>query len=112
MNQASLLLQGLIPYLLRGSKLYLGHQSITPEEWGNYLYIETSRDDALSILENSNLNPVIVNDNLYRLDISSDTYLKIIKPFLKGKYSLVDKEYVKNNFEKSFKKVGKDWKPE
>lgn len=103
MNQATLLLKGLIPAPLRDNTLiYLGNQKVTEERWGDYLYLQTSYELVEQVFEKEGISVVIVEDDIYRIDISSQIYQKIIEPFLQGKYSEMDKEYVNEHFKRSF----------
>lgn len=79
------------------------------EDWGNYFYMEYPLD-GLSEFMLSELRThvnykyeydTIDNTVIFIFNIGDRIKETIIKPFLEGKYSLIDREYVNRCFPKS-----------
>ena len=117
MNQATRFLKGLIPSSLRSEcTLYVGYQDVTPELWGDYLYIQTNAPTIFQAFEKEmpDIELEIVNEdqNLYRYSFSSEVYTKIVNPFLNGKYSSICRKYVERTFPSgNLAYLDEDWLP-
>lgn len=98
-NQSTSFLIGLVPYKIRyRTLLYVGHEGINPDEWGEYLYIKGSDVESAYAEHGISVDIVDIDNHLYRVKIDEKTFLTIVHPFLQGKYSKIDKGYVNKTF--------------
>lgn len=98
-NQTTSFLIGLVPYKIRyRTLLYVGHQDVQAEEWGEYLYIKGADVESAYAEHGISVDIVDVDEQLYRVKIDEKTFHTIVEPFLCGKYSQMDKGYVNKTF--------------
>lgn len=98
-NQSTSFLIGLVPYKIRyRTLLYVGHEDINPDEWGEYLYIKGSDVESAYAEHGISVDIINVDNHLYRVKIDEKTFHTIVEPFLSGKYSQIDKGYVNKTF--------------
>lgn len=86
---------------------YIGDQDMEPEVWGERLYllflgdllkpfmIETLRNRKDFHTMRSTAKGILMS-----FTFTDDFKLRVVKPFLMGKYSQIDRDYVKNHFQK------------
>ncbi len=86
---------------------YLGYYLKTGDTWGECIYLsfEESKltEHMVSYLmkhEQFLSSMVDGNTRIFEFRVTESTQDAIVKPFLEGKYSKVDKDYVNNNFPK------------
>ena len=98
---------------------YLGHAHYEGSNvWGNYFYIQIVNElldpTLLSNLRNHNQYETEIDDIdwvLFAFKFTPEQKTKIINPFLEGKYSKIDREYVRENFPmNSNGKVSMNWR--
>ena len=87
---------------------YLGDETTNPGVWGEYLYLtfdkhELTQELIEELKDHGLLNKTyqsILDDSIqvYRFDIDEEDSESIVQPFIKGKYSEINREYVKENF--------------
>lgn len=76
--------------------------------WGDYLYLlynnQTLSEEYIKQLRKHTLYHDVYdpeeNETIFIFKLSEEIKRKIVSPFLKGKYSLIDRDYVKQNFRK------------
>lgn len=86
---------------------YLGNTEYEGENnWGKYFYIELDYEDIKSITNEFLTHPQYIthfhsaNDTLFYVFEITYNQRKIVDPFMDGKYSLIDREYVNKYFNK------------
>jgi len=98
-NQSTSFLIGLVPYKIRyRTLLYVGHQGVQAEEWGEYLYIKGSGIEKAYAEHGISVDIIDLDEHLYRVKVDEKTFHTIVHPFLSGKYSQMDKGYINKTF--------------
>ena len=86
--------------------VYCGHTEYQGnDEWGKFLYFQLNKNISETLLRQlrthawykTELDPDS-KSILFVFEPDIETKLLILKPFLDGKYSQIDRAYVKNNF--------------
>lgn len=78
--------------------LYVGHQEVQAEEWGEYLYIKGADVESAYAEHGIIVDIIDVEQHLYRVKVDEKTFHTIVEPFLHGKYSQIDKGYINKTF--------------
>ena len=95
------------------SNCYIGNMDWEGEDsWGNYFYVAFKEDLSLELLKTLEVHPMFTT-SLWRDDeiflaifkFTEEQKEKIIQPFIAGKYSEIDREYV-NKYFKQFNSTG------
>lgn len=86
--------------------------------WGEYYYVKTEKDYSTGLMENLRVHPMYVRDyyteegnQIIIFKFTPEQREKIIKPFLEGKYSEIDREYVNKYFRRNAPsgKISTNW---
>jgi len=80
--------------------IYLGNYLVQGDQWGEYLYLVLNgaiTSELREILDN-HPQKVSESDGIYTFAITDKDKETIVSPFLKGKYSEIDRDYVAKNF--------------
>lgn len=85
---------------------YLGNVEYEGDDsWGNYIYLELKRDTPGYLIRHLRNHSWFINEYdpttesiIVVMEPDDDVKKKIIEPFLQGKYSKIDKDYVNKYF--------------